>query len=163
MKRALLTLAVVVVAGLSTGIDTGKPNAGALVARAQSLNPQPIPPQPPVQPIVIEVTETGQPYTPPAADLLADGIHGSTGYARAGGNCVNEPGVKNPRTGNPISWAAASRQHGIGKTVLFTWNHVGVETGYRVRGHVVVSIFVRHQNCGGCPTEYPLGMVRGFI
>jgi hypothetical protein len=98
-----------------------------------------------------------QPQAAPAAPAVPE-LVGAVGYARAGGNCVNEPGVNNPRTGNPSSWAATSRTPWIGATVLFTWNHTGVVTGIWSNGDVEV----RHQNYWGGQHRFPQSMIRGY-
>lgn len=83
---------------------------------------------------------------------------GSIGYARAGGNCVNEPGVNNPGFGNPISWPVTSGTPWIGATALWTYNHTGVVTGIWSNG----DIEVRHQNVTGGVHRYPRSAFRGF-
>lgn len=85
-------------------------------------------------------------------------IAGTYGYARAGGNCVLEPGVNNPGFGNPISWPITSRTPRLGATVLFYFNHVAVLTGIYSNG----DIEVRHQNMSGNVTRYSMSQVRGF-
>lgn len=105
-------------------------------------------------------------YAPPTAQSVQTaprafigGLVGSYGYALPYGNCVNEPGVNNPRDGtNPISWAVTSYQPWIGASALFYFNHVAVVSGLWPDG----SIEVRHQNCPGCPTRYPASMIRGY-
>lgn len=89
------------------------------------------------------------------------GLFGARGYARAGGNCVNEPGVNSPRDGtNPISWAVLSYRPSIGATALWRGiNHTGVVTGIWSNG----DIEVRHQNWGGAPvTRFPASAFRGY-
>lgn len=93
-----------------------------------------------------------------ASQASSGGLTGYIGWARAGGNCVNEPGINNPLTGNPINWAVTSSTPWLGATVLFTWNHTGVVTGIWGNGDVEV----RHQNCSGCPSRYSRAMIRGF-
>ncbi|MSU76266.1 CHAP domain-containing protein [Patescibacteria group bacterium] len=88
----------------------------------------------------------------------AAGLMGSIGYARPGGNCVNEPGVNNPRNGNPIDWPATSRTPRIGATALWTYNHTGVVTGIWSNG----DIEVRHQNFTGGQHRFPRSAFRGF-
>lgn len=89
----------------------------------------------------------------------AAGLTGSIGYARAGGNCVNEPGVNNPHFGNPIDWPVTSSAPSIGATALWTFNHTGVVTGIWANG----DIEVRHQNWwGGNQHRFPRGAFRGF-
>ncbi|MDP4000053.1 MAG: CHAP domain-containing protein [bacterium] len=83
---------------------------------------------------------------------------GSVGYAVAGGNCVNEPGVNNPGYGNPIDWPVTSQEPTVGATALFTWNHTGVVTGIWANGDVEV----RHQNYYGGQSRFPRSMLRGF-
>jgi LysM repeat protein len=87
------------------------------------------------------------------------GLLGSIGYARWGGNCVNEPGVNNPHDGtNPISWPATSGTPWIGATVLFYYNHTGVVTGIWPNG----DIEIRHQNFQGDQHRFPRSAFRGF-
>ncbi len=89
----------------------------------------------------------------------AAGLTGSIGYARAGGNCVNEPGVNNPGYGNPIDWPVTSGSPSIGATALWTFNHTGVVTGIWSNGDVEV----RHQNWwGGNQHRFPRSAFRGF-
>lgn len=88
----------------------------------------------------------------------AAGLTGSIGYARPGGNCVNEPGINNPRNGNPINWPVTSSTPRIGATALWTYNHTGVVTGIWSNGDVEV----RHQNYTGSQTRFPRGAFRGF-
>lgn len=85
-------------------------------------------------------------------------LAGSIGYARAGGNCVNEPGVNNPGYGNPSSWPATSGSPWIGATALWTYNHTGVVTGIWSNG----DIEVRHQNFSGGIHRFPRSAFRGF-
>lgn len=85
-------------------------------------------------------------------------IAGTMGYARYGGNCVNEPGVNNPGAGNPITWAVTSQNPRIGATVLFYFNHVAVVTGIWSNG----DIEVRHQNMSGDIHRYSRSQIRGF-
>ncbi len=85
-------------------------------------------------------------------------LRGSMGYARAGGNCVNEPGVNNPHSGNPIDWPVLSRSASIGATALWTYNHTGVVTGIWSDGWIEV----RHQNFSGGQHTFPPGAFRGF-
>jgi hypothetical protein len=101
-------------------------------------------------------TNTAPVYTPTYS--YGGSLFGSRGYAIPGGNCVNEPGVNNPRTGNPISWAVTSQTPRIGATVLFYFNHVAVVTGVWSNG----DIEVRHQNVTGGITRYPRSQIRGF-
>ncbi len=88
----------------------------------------------------------------------AAGLTGSIGYARAGGNCVNEPGVKNPGYGNPIDWPVLTQSPYIGATALWTYNHTGVVTGIWSNG----DIEVRHQNYWGGQHRFPRSAFRGF-
>ena len=88
----------------------------------------------------------------------AAGLTGSIGYARAGGNCVDEPGVNNPRNGNPINWPVTSSSPSIGATALWTTNHTGVVTGIWSNG----DIEVRHRNWSGGQHRFPRGAFRGF-
>jgi hypothetical protein len=85
-------------------------------------------------------------------------LMGSYGYARAGGNCVNEPGVNNPGYGNPIDWPATSSNPWIGATFLFYSNHTGVVTGIWSNG----DIEVRHQNFSGGQHRFPASYFRGY-
>lgn len=92
-----------------------------------------------------------------------DGLEGSIGYARAGGNCVNEPGVNNPRNGNPINWPVTSSTPWVGATALWTFNHTGVVTGIWRSGGQIVAVEVRHQNWyGGNQHKFSIGAFRGF-
>lgn len=130
------------------------------VATTNTLKPQILPQSAQPAAVVQEVkksypTTTKASYAAPGG---TSGLIGALGYSRAGGNCVNEPGVNNPRTGNPINWASTSYVPRIGATVLFTWNHTGVVTGIWGNGDVEV----RHQNCSGCPHRYPPSMIRGY-
>lgn len=119
---------------------------GALEAETCVLPPPPLPEPPAVSQSVSEVVYT-------VGELV-----GSFGYALAGGNCVNEPGVNNPGWGNPIEWPVTSQTPWIGASVLFYFNHVAVVTGVWSNGDVEI----RHQNCPNCPTRYPRSMIRGF-
>lgn len=84
---------------------------------------------------------------------------GSIGYARAGGNCVNEPGVNSPHNGtNPISWAVLSRTPTIGATALFRFNHTGVVVGIWSNG----DLEIRHQNYSGGQHRFPASAFRGY-
>lgn len=86
---------------------------------------------------------------------------GSRGYARAGGNCVNEPGVNSPNNGtNPISWAVLNGRASIGATALWRGvNHTGVVTGIWSNG----DIEIRHQNWNGpAVTRFPASAFRGY-
>lgn len=85
-------------------------------------------------------------------------LRGSVGYARAGGNCVDEPGVNNPHFGNPINWPVLSGSPSIGATALWTYNHTGVVTGIWSDGWIEV----RHQNFWGGQHTFPPGAFRGF-
>lgn len=104
-----------------------------------------IPPQPIYKPVQ-------------ATPVVSSGLIGSMGYARAGGNCVNEPGVNNPGYGNPVNWSATSFTPWIGATALFNYNHVGVVTGIWSNGDVEI----RHQNYTGNQTRFSPGQLRGF-
>ena len=86
------------------------------------------------------------------------GLLGSIGYAVAGGNCVNEPGVNNPGYGNPIDWPVLSGTPTIGATALWNYNHTGVVTGIWSNG----DIEVRHQNYGGGQHRFSPSEFRGF-
>lgn len=86
------------------------------------------------------------------------GLIGSIGRVRAGGNCVNEPGVNNPGRGNPITWAVLTQTPTIGATALWTYNHTGVVTGIWDNG----DIEVRHQNFSGGRTRFARSEFRGF-
>lgn len=103
-------------------------------------------------------TPTAAPAAAAAAPASAPSLIGSIGYARAGGNCVNEPGINNPRNGNPSSWPVTSRTPWIGATAVFTWNHAGVVTGIWSNG----DIEVRHQNYWGGQHRFPQSMIRGY-
>lgn len=88
-----------------------------------------------------------------------DGLLGSIGYAKCGGNCVKEPGVNSPHNGtNPTSWPVLSTTPTIGATALWTYNHTGVVTGIWSNG----DIEVRHQNYCGKQHRFPLSAFRGF-
>lgn len=95
-----------------------------------------------------------QSYVAPTA---ADGLTGSIGYSRAGGNCILEPGVNNPGYGNPINWPATSGLR-IGATVLFFYNHTAVVTGIWSNG----DIEIRQQNASGAPHRIPRSQARGY-
>lgn len=86
------------------------------------------------------------------------GLMGTLGYAKPGGNCVNEPGVNNPRNGNPIDWPVLFTTPRIGATALWTYNHTGVVTGIWSNG----DIEVRHQNFTGGQHRFPRSAFRGF-
>jgi len=88
----------------------------------------------------------------------AGGLTGSIGYAKCGGNCVNEPGVKNPGLGNPSDWPVLTYTPYIGATALWTYNHTGVVTGIWSNG----DIEVRHQNYCGGQHRFPRSAFRGF-
>lgn len=98
-------------------------------------------------------------YTAPVRAYTASygTLTGSLGYARAGGNCVNEPGV-NRSVGNPISWPVLSGNPWIGATALFTYNHVGVVVGIWSNG----DLEIRHQNFTGGLHRFPRWQFRGF-
>ncbi len=98
------------------------------------------------------------PVQPRTVVRATGGLNGSYGYARWGGNCVNEPGVNNPGWGNPINWPATSQNPWIGATVLFGYNHTGVVTGIWDNG----DIEIRHQNFKGNTTRFPRSSFRGF-
>ncbi len=84
---------------------------------------------------------------------------GALGYAHAGGNCVQEPGVNNPGWGNPIDWPITTTTPSIGASALFTYNHVAVVTGLWSNG----DIEVRHQNWNGAAvTRFPRSTFRGY-
>lgn len=98
-------------------------------------------------------------HSPRSGGYSSSGLIGSIGYARAGGNCVSEPGVNSPRNGtNPISWAVLSRTPTIGATVLFHYNHTGVVTGIWSNG----DIEIRHQNYGYNQHRFPPSTFRGY-
>ena len=113
-------------------------------AAAQAITDEP--PQP-----IVTAREVQQPQ-------YADGLTGSFGYARAGGNCVREAGINNPGWGNPINWPVTSYQPWIGATALFGFNHTAVVTGIWSNG----DIEVRHQNYWGGQHRFPRGSFRGF-
>lgn len=111
------------------------------------------------EPVAAAPAATPAPVAVPAAVAPAPPeLVGTIGYARAGGNCVMEPGINNPRTGNPSSWAVTSRTPSLGATAVFTWNHVGVVTGIWSNG----DIEVRHQNYWGGQHRFPASMIRGY-
>ena len=168
----LAKVAGVLVASLlaigSTGV--GGPADAKFVARTNTLNPTPYV-EPPVEPVVkTEIVQAPAPApapqqvetdnTAPAPQTAGSGsLTGSLGYARAGGNCVNEPGVKRGQGGNPSSWSASTRTPYIGATFLFYSNHTGVVTGIWANGDVEV----RHQNYSANIHRFPASMFRGFI
>ncbi len=100
----------------------------------------------------------GSGYTPGGGGCGVPGLNGCIGYAKPGGNCVNEPGVNNPRNGNPINWPVTSSTPWVGATALWTYNHTGVVTGIWSNG----DIEVRHQNYWGGQHRFPRSMFRGF-
>lgn len=161
--RYISAFGKIVLVGLAVLLSMGSAQAspsGSFVARS-TLKPLNVAPQTAVvvQERVVRASAPVSVSKPVEATTASPGgLTGSVGYSRAGGNCVNEPGVNNPRTGNPINWAVTSFTPAIGKTVLFTWNHVGVVTGVWSNGDVEV----RHQNCGGCPHRYSPSMIRGY-
>lgn len=120
-----------------------------------SLTPAPVaaPAAVPAQAPAAPTPATAQPPAPPATPNLV----GSIGYARAGGNCINEPGV-NRMNGNPSSWFAISATPWIGATALFNYNHVGIVTGIWSNG----DLEIRHQNYWGGQHRFPRGAFRGF-
>jgi hypothetical protein len=111
--------------------------------------------QPPLDLVAMMSEPTTPPVTLPEPELV-----GAEGYAVAGGNCVNEPGINNPRDGtNPSGWPITSEMPWVGATAVFTWNHVGVVTGKWKNG----DIEVRHQNYwGGNVHRFPPSAFRGF-
>lgn len=132
----------------------GKPHPAVPAKLSPLLTPAPTP-------TPAAVPAPAAPQAAPAAAAAPaqpNGLVGSIGYARAGGNCVNEPGVNNPRNGNPIGWPVLSETPTIGATALFTWNHTGVVTGIWANGDVEV----RHQNYWGGTHRFPRSMFRGF-
>lgn len=105
------------------------------------------------------ITAVSTSYSPLAQAVGT--LLGSRGYARAGGNCVNEPGVNSPNNGtNPISWAVLSYRPSIGATALWRGiNHTGVVTGLWSNG----DIEIRHQNWNGpAVTRFPASAFRGY-
>lgn len=157
----------IVAVGLSSGaVGTHKAH---FTARASSLSPAPFT-QTPVEPAVIEEVRyvRVQPKKPvqavsvaPAMPLedFVGGLSGSLGYAKCGGNCVNEPGLNKPKSGgNPITWQATTQTPSIGATALWTYNHTGVVTGIWSNG----DIEVRHQNFCGGQHRFPRSAFRGF-
>lgn len=129
--------------------------------------PQP-PTPPPAPPVVVPPAPAPQPapvpapapkpvYKPVQTVQNSGGLTGSIGYALAGGNCVNEPGV-NKAPGNPISWPVLYGVAHIGSTVLFPYNHTGVVSGIWSNG----DLEIRHQNCPGCGTRFAASYFRGF-
>ena len=103
-------------------------------------------------------------YTNPAPERViqpqnsSGGLTGSYGHATPYGNCVQEPGVNNPGSGNPISWAVTSSSPWIGATALFTYNHTGVITGIWSNGDLESA----HKNVTGGQTRFPISQFRGF-
>lgn len=118
----------------------------------------------PSRPFPATVSVTWEvPATPRTAPttraVSSSGLMGSMGYAKAGGNCVREPGVNSPHNGtNPISWAVLSRTPTIGATALFNFNHTGIVTGIWENG----DIEIRHQNYSGGTHRFPRSDFRGF-
>lgn len=155
----LLVLATVAVTVLMMGAKGEDPSFRAY-APTLSPTPQRIPVEPVVKTEVVNVVPEPSvaPTTVKAPETSgADGLTGSVGYARSGGNCVNEPGV-NRAGGNPISWPALSRTPSIGATALWTYNHTGVVTGVWSNGDVEV----RHQNYSGGQHRFPPSSFRGY-
>lgn len=168
LTRRLASVAgVFAICALTMGsASTAHIQSGALVAHTASLKPVPATPAPTVQPVILEqrVVVAAAPSAPPVTQRPAaaissgiGGLTGSLGYARAGGNCVNEPGV-NKQNGNPSSWTATSRTPWIGATFLMHTNHTGVVTGIWSNG----DIEVRHQNWSGGQHRFPPSMFRGY-
>ncbi|MEX1112897.1 MAG: CHAP domain-containing protein [Patescibacteria group bacterium] len=168
----LLTLAGVLLLGtLAAQFDPGRSQGAQgerlaqgseealieLVREQRLLTPTPEPMSSPAAP---KPAAAKKPVPKPAPQRPAPvpELIGTTGYAVAGGNCVNEPGVNNPGYGNPAGWPVTSQEPWIGATAVFTWNHVGVVTGIWRNG----DIEVRHQNYYGGQTRFPRGMIRGF-
>jgi len=162
----VFTLVIVLIALLVMGASPFK--KPTYVAYAASLSPAPISSQAP-QPIV---KTTVIPYAPPtpinvpaaasqpqtrgSASSSAGGLVGSIGYAKAGGNCVNQI---NPRpNGNPITWPARSQTPTIGSAALFSYNHTGRVVGIWSNGDVEVA----HENYKGSQTRFPRSALRGF-
>lgn len=112
----------------------------------------------PQAPATAPVPQTASAPAPARSYASAAGFVGTKGYAIWGGNCVNEPGVNNPRNGNPINWPATSQTPWIGATALFHYNHVGVVTGIYSNG----DLEIRHQNFKGNITRFPRSAFRGF-
>lgn len=164
MKEKLVIALIVIAALLLLGATghTNKP----FVARA-NFSPQIAKPTE-IAPIVTEEVQRVEVTTPPptasqgalqdVVELSATGLTGSIGYARPGGNCVNEPGVKR-QSGNPITWSVATQTPYIGATALFTFNHVGYIVGLWDNG----DIEIRHQNWNGSQHRFPRSSFRGFI
>lgn len=96
--------------------------------------------------------------TPPSAPPEPPELVGEVGYSRAGGNCVNEPGINNPGYGNPSGWPVTSQTPAIGATGVFNYDHVAVVTGIWRNGDVEV----RHQNYWGEQHRFPMSTFRGF-
>lgn len=171
--RLLIVLAVVclqIAPSVQASPGTSRDSGERLLALASVAEHQPLPvtarqaaaPAEPA-PVAVDQTITGEaePFTPPppaAPEVANGGLVGSTGYAQAYGNCVNEPGVNNPGYGNPIGWPVTSSEPSVGATALFTWNHTGVVTGIWANGDVEV----RHQNYWGGQHRFPRSMFRGF-
>lgn len=128
-------------------------------ARASTLHPEPIVATQDTPAVVLVTETTREAYTGNGAvQSTSGGLTGSIGYARCGGNCVNEPGVKR-RNGNPITWLASTRTPYIGATALWTYNHTGVVVGIWANG----DLEVRHQNYCGGQHRFPRSAFRGFI
>ncbi|MDP9211682.1 MAG: CHAP domain-containing protein [bacterium] len=157
------TLAAQFDPGRSQGAQGDRPTHGAekavieLVSEQRLLMPtlEPTPAADAPKPAAAK-----QPKPRPASKRAAPApeLIGTVGYAVAGGNCVNEPGINNPGYGNPSGWPVASQEPWIGATAVFTWNHVGVVTGIWRNG----DIEVRHQNYWGGQHRFPRSMIRGF-
>ena len=113
----------------------------------------------PIAPVVVNRTTPTQTRVKQAVRSSNGLIAGTYGSVRSGGNCVNEPGVNNPGSGNPITWAVTSNTPTIGATALWTYNHTGVVSGIYEGGQYVE---VRHQNFSGSRTKFHISEFRGF-
>ncbi|HEY8109012.1 MAG TPA: CHAP domain-containing protein [Patescibacteria group bacterium] len=166
LSKFWLTVGVIVLAVLSLGasqppsrVAGGElPEEVAKVAQgrpyALTATPEPLKAKPKPKPAAKQqIASMPVPKPVPRPELV-----GTVGYAVAGGNCVNEPGVNNPGYGNPSDWPVTSQEPTVGATAVFTWNHVGVVTGIWANGDVEV----RHQNFWGGQHRFPRSTFRGF-
>ena len=168
LSKFWLTAGVIMLAALSLGAAQSQPRAEAAALPADvtkvvehrsygwpSATPEPAAKPKPKQPVKKRPAPA---QAAPAAPVARPELVGTVGYAVAGGNCVNEPGVNNPGYGNPSEWPVTSSEPAIGATAVFTWNHVGVVTGIWANGDVEI----RHQNYWGGQTRFPRSMIRGY-
>lgn len=159
IRNTVFTICLGIVAGSLSGATGNSPTG--FTARTGSLDPVPIQAHQPAALVEETVVMSQTPLTATsAAAVISGGLAGSIGYASAFGNCVDEPGVKNPGFGNPINWPIGTEAPYIGATALFDFNHVGVVTGIWSNG----DLEIRHRNWhGGNQHRFPRSMFRGFI